>query len=103
MAGYIHWYIVIISAYYSLIIRPVGKDYLLSSIQYGWCYVSFVVIIIRVTIFFDVVIQIEIDCTGPTVFVLTFHYKQFFTKVLIADFLAVAKFLGAYGYVCFVI
>ena len=37
--GNIHWYIVIISAYYSFIIRPIGKDYLLSSIQYGWGYV----------------------------------------------------------------
>ena len=39
-----------ISAYYSFIIRPIGKDYLLTSVQYGWGYVSFVVIIKEVSI-----------------------------------------------------
>ena len=73
--GIVHWYIVIISAYYSIIIGPIGKDYLFSSIQYGWGYVSFVMIIIKVTIFFDVMIRNEIYCTGATVFVFNFHYK----------------------------
>ena len=75
MAGNIHWYIVIISAYYSFIIGPIGKDYLLTSVQYGWGYVGFVVIVKEVTIFFNALIRIEVYHTGTTVFVLTFHYK----------------------------
>ena len=75
MTGNIHWYIVIISAYHSLIIGPIGKDYLFSSIQYGWDYVGFVMIIIEVTILFNVAVRIKIYCTGTTIFVFTFHYK----------------------------
>ena len=75
MTGDIHWYIVIISAYYSLIIGPIGKDYLFSSIQYRWGYVGFVMIIIEVTIFLNVTVRIKIYCTGTTVLVFTFHYK----------------------------
>ena len=73
MAGYIDWYIVIISAYYSLIIGPIGEDYLFSSIQYGWGYIAFVMIVIKVTIFFNVMVRIEMYCTGTNVFVFTFH------------------------------
>ena len=75
MTGDIHWYIVIISAYYSLIIGPIGKDYLFSSIQYGWGYVSFVMIIIEVTILFNIAVRNKIYCTGTTIFVFTFNYK----------------------------
>ena len=75
MAGYIDWYIVIISAYYSLIIGPIGKDYLFSSVQYRWGYISFVMVVIKFTIFFNVMVRIGIYCTGTTVFVFTFHYK----------------------------
>ena len=56
MTGYIDWYIVIISPYYSLIIGPIGEDYLVFSIQYGWGYIGFVMIVIKVTIFFNVVV-----------------------------------------------
>ena len=62
MAGYIDWYIVIISAYYSLIIGPIGEDYLFSSIQYGWDYIVFVMIVIKVTNLFNVVVRIGIYC-----------------------------------------
>ena len=64
MTGDIYWYIVMISAYYSLIIGPIGKDYLFSSIQYGSGYVGFVVIIIEVTISFNVLVRIKIYYTG---------------------------------------
>ena len=56
MAGYIDWYIVIISAYYSLIVRPISEDYLFSSVKYGWGYIGFVMIVIKVTIFFNVAV-----------------------------------------------
>ena len=56
-------------------IGPIGKDYLLSSIQCRWGNVGFAVIIKEVTIFFNASIRIEIYHTGTTVFVLTFHYK----------------------------
>ena len=71
----IHWYIVIISAHYCLIIGPIGEDYLFSSVQYGWGYVGFVMILIKVIIFFNVTIRIEIHCTGATGFMFTFCYK----------------------------
>ena len=75
MARNTHWYIVIVSAYYSFIAGPICKYYFFSSVQHKWGYVCFIMIIVEVTIFFDVVVRVKIYCTGTTVLVLTFYYK----------------------------
>ena len=90
MAGDTHWYVVIVSAYYSFIVGPIGKDYLFSSIQHRWRYGYLVMIIIEATIFFDVMVSVEIYCTGTTVLVLTFYYKLLLTEVFITDSLTTA-------------
>ena len=75
MAGDTHWYVVIVSAYYSFVVGPISKDYLFYSVQHRWGYVCLVMIIIEVTIFFDVMVSIEMYCTGTTVLVTTFYYE----------------------------
>ena len=75
MAGDTHWYMVIVSAYYSFIVRSICKDYLFSSIQHRWGYVCLIMIIIEVTIFFDVMVRVKIYCTRTTVLVFTFYHK----------------------------
>ena len=75
MAGDTHWYIVNVSAYYSFIIGPIHKDYLFSSIQHRGGYVCLIMIIIEVTIFFDVMFRIKIYCSGTAVLVFTFYHK----------------------------
>ena len=86
----IYWYTVIISAYYSFIVGPICKDYLFSSIQHRWGNVSFVMIVIEVTVFFDVVVRVEIYCPCTAVLVFTFHFKYFFTEIFVTNFLTVA-------------
>ena len=75
MAGDTHWYVIIVSAYYPFIIGPVCKNYLFFTIQHRWGYVCFIVIIIEVTIFFDVSVSVKVSCTGTAVLVFTFCYK----------------------------
>ena len=61
VTGYIYWYIIIVSANYSFIVRPICKNYLLSFISYRWCYIGLVEIIVKFTVFSDFIIQVEVD------------------------------------------